>query len=117
MVDTFSYPRGAPIYLDIVIAAPSPIDLTTSSVSMVLKPTLDAGGLPLQRSATVATFDVVYHPANGTEAAYWRGTISAAVSATLTTRKYATTAWISVGGQVIQATDPIYIVIYESISS
>lgn len=114
---TFTFNRGEPITVDLVISGTPSFDPAAATVVMKLKPaTGSASSVPPKATASVATFAVTYTAESGSNPAFWRGTIDAPTSAALTARAYVADAEIVSGGNVVQVTDPVLIRLAESVT-
>lgn len=107
----FVYPRGEPIAVRLRVKDAGSYNPATLTVVMKLKSAVN--NLPPPESVpAVATFDVTYVPANGSEAAYWYGVVSEVIDPGL----YCADAEISFNGSVIRVADFVLISVIQSVT-
>ena len=111
----FTYPRGEAIIVDLVLADAGDYDPATLVVTMSLKITYNLEPPPVTVEPT-AVFAVTYHPASGSNPAYWNGMIDADTCAALQPASYITDAQIVFGGSTISVTSPQVINIVPSVT-
>lgn len=111
---TFTYQRGEPIIVDVVVNDAGDYDPSSLTVAMALKAAVN-GRVPPRTAEIVKNFTVSYVAASGSDPAYWRGTIAAADTALLSDM-YAADAEISASGTVIEVTSPVMVFIAESVT-
>lgn len=115
MSQAFSYQRGAPISVDLVIADPAGYDPASLTVMMRLKIAI-SNAVPPKTQAQAAVFSVSYVPPSGGQKGYWQGVISGATSAALGPGLYVTDGQIMSGVDTIEVTQPQLIRIKESVT-
>ena len=111
----FRYPRGAALAYDHVISGTLTLDPATVTVLQHLKPA-SGQAVPPRTVASVATFSTSYVAAMGDNPAYWRAELAPAQSAALDAGWYASDAEFLVGGAVVTVSDPVLILIAESVT-
>lgn len=115
---TFTYQRGEPVTVDLVIddaGAYSPSDLSQMTVSMRLKSAV-SNLPPPKDTASVGDFTITFSAADGSEKAFWRGSLGGSNSQDLNPGSYVVDAEIKVGQQTIEVTDFVLIRINESVT-
>ncbi len=108
--------RGAPITIDLVVNDAGGLNLAALGIEMKLKKATAARVAPSSDTAAVAVFSVAYVAASGSDAAYWRGTISDTASGQLAPGFYIADAKISNGGTVVAVTEPIVIRLEQTVT-
>jgi len=111
MPATFTFQRGEPIIIDLVIDDAGSIDPVNVTVAMRLK---KGTRPPPQSDPAIAEFVLAYVPASGSDMAYWRGTI--ADSSAIDPGDYVTDAVLSLDDAVIAITDPVRVQIRGSVT-
>lgn len=115
MSTTFSYYRGEPVVLDLVVSNPGAYDAAALTLAMRLKPAA-YGVAPSRDTAAAGQFDVTFQAAAGAEPAFWRARLPDAVSGALLPGSYVTDGQLLFGAAVIAVTDPLFIMINESVT-
>ena len=105
MSQPYTYPRGAPITVNLVVVEFGDYDPATLTVTMALKVTYDLLPPPVEVAPT-AEFTVTYYPAVDGNPAYWQGSIDATASAGLMPGSYVTDAQFVFDGSVIAVSPP-----------
>lgn len=112
---TFRYRRGAPIAFDLVVSDPGTIDPASLTIRIDAKPATP-GGQPADGGAATAC-GVAFHPAVGAMAAFWRATISGAVTAGMIADLYVADAVLELAGEVIEITDYVVIELIDGVTA
>ncbi|MBU6266440.1 MAG: hypothetical protein KGN34_02795 [Sphingomonadales bacterium] len=115
MTTTFSYYRGEPVLLDLVVTDHGGHDIPGLALTMRLKPA-PYGVAPSRDTAAAATFDVAYHAPEASLPGYWRAQLPDGTSAGLTPGTYVTDGQLRAGAAVMAVTDPLFIRISESVT-
>jgi hypothetical protein len=110
----YTFQRGEPVVYGLRAKEGDPTDYT---VTAKLKPLANAAvSVPDDSVAVVATFIVSFVAQAGAVAAYWLMSLTAAQSAALPAGRYIADEKLSFGGVPVNITDPVIIVLKNSVS-
>ena len=113
---TFSYKRGAPITIDLVVNDAGAYAPATLTARAKLKRALGNGTPPTPEAETLADLSIAFVAAAGQDPAYWRLTVPPGTIDGKGYGLFIVDVELSNGGTVIQVTDPILIDIDESVT-
>lgn len=113
---TFTFKRGAPISVELVIDDAGTYDPTTLTVTAKLKAALGNGSAPPPSVAALAAMDVAYTAPVSPAAGYWTLTVPDGALDNPPCGLYVVDAEIKSGADVLQVTDLIVIEIAESVT-
>jgi hypothetical protein len=114
MTGTYTFKRGEPIAIDLVVDAPGTYDPATLTIVAKIKPAAGQGSPPPAATPATVTMASAFHPAATGVSAYWQ--LTAPGSAFATPGLYIADAEIFDGSTVLQVTDPILIKLVESVT-
>lgn len=114
-LNKFFFQRGDPIVIDLVVEDAGAVSPGACTVAMKLKRASN-NAPPPRTTAAVANLLVAYTGPAGNSPGFWRGSIPAGASANLAPATYVADAEISLGGSVIDVSDPILVEVAESVT-
>lgn len=109
---SFTYARGAPIVVDRVITDDGGLPLDELVFEMDLKAAV-GNAPPPEGAPVVAPFAINFTAAAGSTPAFWRGTIN---PNTIDPGTYVTDGVVKHDGEILFVTDPVLIVIANSVT-
>jgi hypothetical protein len=110
----FIFQRGEPIIYGLRGTAGDPTGFTVTAKLKPLPPGLESA--PDDSTASVATFSVAFVPGAGGVAPHWLMSLTAAQSAALPAGRYIADEKLSFGGVPVNITDPVIIMLKNSVS-
>lgn len=116
MATTYTFKRGAPIVIDLVVTAAGSYDPSTLTARARVKKALGNSTLPPPDAPEVAVMAVAFNAAAGQEPAFWRLSLAAGAIDNEGYGLFATDVELSSGGTVLQITDPVLIRIAETVT-